>query len=403
MLQPTTQKSSTVYVDQKNFQANKQADLSNTQKNNQTSSIAQERIISTRRDPMGPRGNAILKQNQLDRYKPIKKNAPISKPLDGEKKEIAHASHNKIVDLSSLNFSDKEKFIDSLCAEATPCKKNCFSTENVEIKPVDDSVISCIEHVAKVSICNNKKSIEIFSNERRVEIISSSNNFNSNYRKEIVSDSKANHVPNFNPKNNQISSSNSRIDTNNKPYNHRNFERQRYNFSENGGWSGSTSFPPYAVEVSSDFIKKFRFSQKSINSTTTDFRGRTQMISDLKDDMWYNGFNKKYALEIVLMSDNIFTSRDNRRAYCAKLLANKNPFEIYVKIHHANDEAPKDLISSSRYSFYKDFGRDFNSLSGGVKAGTWGELIQIRVNGDHRHNPKEDEQNGYVEFPTINK
>lgn len=164
--------------------------------------------------------------------------------------------------------------------------------------------------------------------------------------------------------------------------------------------------------LKSDDILKLRFSQDSVKNETTDGIA----LEDLKDDMLRNGWKKNTSIQIVKMYDGVFTSKDNRRPLAAKWAVETDPttkLAVVAKAYDHTIRAPAWELQNyrehcqeyrsefDRFADYHVYDIPLPALPPGVKAGTQGELISLRMNsgeGDTDSQPY-----GFTEKPYIRR
>lgn len=150
----------------------------------------------------------------------------------------------------------------------------------------------------------------------------------------------------------------------------------------------SKSVKIYPVDY--DFMKKIRFSQRTVNNIMTS----NETLFAFQERLRIEGFKKEGAIIIVLMPDGTFTSYDNRRLLCALIVAEKcRDFKIFVEEKSHEDIPDSKMLDYNRYVFTQEWHYVFHladnvkqkngnskwGICNGVSAGTWGELVQLRI------------------------
>lgn len=123
------------------------------------------------------------------------------------------------------------------------------------------------------------------------------------------------------------------------------------------------------VYLNTEFIEKVRFSQTNININKT-----KEIYFNMKSRGWFkeNNVELHYPIDIVEMPDKKFTSYDNKRLFCAKILG----VELSARIHIYTDYADINRVNPKQ---------------------TWGKAIESRCR--NSRNWSEEEKYGYENYP----
>lgn len=161
--------------------------------------------------------------------------------------------------------------------------------------------------------------------------------------------------------NNESSSS----DNQNYSNNYNNHQNPNESTAPSGG-SGSapTSIPPdVGLQTTNPVVEmdldpnKIRFSQDFVNFRSGGNSGQT--IYNLLDSVKATGFDPRYPIDVVQMSDGRYTSFDNRRLLVARIWG----VQVRVRVHSHNERLPDD----------------WNRQEGILGERTWGNAVLARV------------------------
>ncbi len=147
----------------------------------------------------------------------------------------------------------------------------------------------------------------------------------------------------------------------------------------------SISSCQFVFLVDQNLMKQIRFSQKTVSDKMTS----GESLEAFQQKLEREKFKVEGAIIIVLMPDNTYTSFDNRRLLSSLIVADKcKDFKIFVDVKHYNDVPDASTLNHNRnvfantwkYYFHQgDNKNQYYGVYGGVKPGTCGELIQMRV------------------------
>lgn len=128
-----------------------------------------------------------------------------------------------------------------------------------------------------------------------------------------------------------------------------------------------------------EVAKKVLFSQSSVSDAASDGQTANAIsIDELAERMFKQGFDSKYPLDIVQVSEDTFSSLDNRRLLIAKKIKKFcEDYKVWVRVHGYDE--PLSRINRQRF-----------------RALTWGQALELRTYSSRMSN-----SNGSKKHPTI--
>lgn len=125
-------------------------------------------------------------------------------------------------------------------------------------------------------------------------------------------------------------------------------------------------------------LSKLRFSQDSIQATTSDGKPLEQLIQDIATKGWKKGT----SLVLVEMPNGKLVSLNNRRLFAAKKAAEiRNNLEVPAMVFKHDDKAPRKLLNGIATEYKKNQkDKDINAIAAQIQPESYGHAATLRIN-----------------------